>query len=131
MTDDGADDEWDEQLEEPAANVVRPYTFTAGRTTSSVEVPLEATVELTRAALDHHWPLHDPNGRIVELCASELLSVAEIAARSGLAIGVARVLVGDLASDGYVQLQKTLTESAPADERISLIERTLRGLRDL
>lgn len=129
-----ADDDvgaWATAFDEPAANVVRPYALTAGRTTSSVEVPLEATVKLTGAAQDHHWPLSDPIGRIVALCTAERLSVAEIAARAGLAIGVARVLVGDLATDGYVQLQRTMTDSASSDERIDLMERTLRGLRDL
>ena len=51
--------------------------------------------------------------------------------RTGLAIGVARVLVGDLAAEGSVQLQQTMTDSTSSDERINLIERTLRGLRDL
>lgn len=115
----------------PAANVVRPYTLTAGRTTTKVDVPMEATVELTGAGKDRHWPARDPSGRIAGLCAAERLSVAEIAARSGLAIGVARVLVGDLVTHGYVQLQKTLTDSTSSAERINLIERTLRGLRDL
>ncbi|MBB2894635.1 DUF742 domain-containing protein [Flexivirga oryzae] len=123
--------EWDDGAEEPAASVVRPYTLTSGRTTSEVDVPLEATVELTVEGRSKRWPAHDPTRRIVDLCADELLSVAEIAARAGLAIGVARVLVGDLAAEGSVQLQQTMTDSTSSDERINLIERTLRGLRDL
>lgn len=129
MTDDPP--EWDDGVQEPAASVVRPYTLTAGRTTSQVDVPLEASVELTVEGRSRRWPAHDPTSRIVELCADELLSVAEIAARAGLAIGVARVLVGDLAADGSVQLQQTMTDSTSTDERINLIERTLSGLRDL
>ncbi|HWC24222.1 MAG TPA: DUF742 domain-containing protein [Flexivirga sp.] len=120
-----------EQYDEPVANVVRPYTLTAGRTTSQVDVPMEATVELTSAGQDRRWPPHEPSSRIAGLCAAERLSVAEIAARAGLALGVTRVLVGDLVTHGYAQLQKTLTDSTPSVERISLIERTLRGLRDL
>jgi len=129
MTDEPSD--WDDGRAEPAASVVRPYTLTAGRTTSRVDVPLEATVRLTAQGRSRRWPAHDPTSRIVALCADELLSVAEIAARAGLAIGVARVLVGDLAADGSVQLQQTMTDSTSSDERINLIERTLRGLRDL
>lgn len=131
MTDIDPDDRQGLADSEPAARVVRPYTLTAGRTTSQVDVPMEATVELTESGHDRHWPSHDPSSRIIELCVSERLSVAEIAARSGLAIGVARVLVGDLVGHGYVQLQKTLTDSTSSAERINLIERTLRGLRDL
>ena len=123
--------EQDSDVEQPAASVVRPYTLTAGRTRSRVEVALEATVVLTPEGRARHWPAHDPAGRIVTLCESDQLSVAEIAARAGLAVGVAKVLVGDLAADGTVQLQQTITDSTSSDERISLIERTLRGLRDL
>jgi len=123
--------EWDDGAHEPAASVVRPYTLTSGRTTSQVDVPLEATVELTAQGRSRRWPAHDPTSRIVDLCADELLSVAEIAARAGLALGVARVLIGDLAADRSVQLQQTMTDSTSTDERINLIERTLRGLRDL
>lgn len=131
MTDIDPDDAGGLSDIEPAASVVRPYTLTAGRTTSQVDVPMEATVELTGTGHDQHWPSHDPSGRIAGLCASERLSVAEIAARSGLALGVAKVLVGDLVSHGYLQLQNTLTDSTSSAERINLIERTLRGLRDL
>ncbi|WP_446667037.1 DUF742 domain-containing protein [Flexivirga sp. B27] len=131
MTDIDPDDRHGLADSEPAASGVRPYTLTAGRTTTQVDVPMEATLELTDTGRDRRWPSHDPSSRIVGLCAAERLSVAEVAARSGLAIGVARVLVGDLVTHGYVQLQKTLTDSTSSAERINLIERTLRGLRDL
>ena len=44
-------------------------------------------------------------------------------------IGVVRVLLGDLVEQGLVQVQATITETSSKDERIELIERTLRGLR--
>ncbi len=58
-------------------------------------------------------------------------SVAEIAARLSLPLGVARVLIGDLVTQGYAQVQTTLGESTTPDERRELIGRTLRGLRAL
>ena len=58
-------------------------------------------------------------------------SVAEIAARLSLPLGVARVLIGDLAAQGYLQVQDTLGDSSTTDERRELIGRTLRGLRAL
>jgi hypothetical protein len=58
-------------------------------------------------------------------------SVAEIAARLSLPLGVARVLIGDLVTQGYARVQTTLGESATPDERRELIGRTLRGLRAL
>ena len=44
-------------------------------------------------------------------------------------IGVVRVLLSDLVEQGLVQVQATITDSSSIDERIELIERTLRGLR--
>ena len=44
-------------------------------------------------------------------------------------IGVVRVLLGDLVEQGFVRVQATLTDSSSHDERLDLIERTLRGLR--
>jgi hypothetical protein len=41
------------------------------------------------------------------------------------------VLVGDLVTSGYLQVQATLTERSTRDERRELIGRTLRGLRAL
>ena len=48
---------------------------------------------------------------------------------SSMPIGVVRVLLSDLVEQGLVQVQATITESSSNDERIELIERTLRGLR--
>jgi len=44
---------------------------------------------------------------------------------------VARVLIGDLVTQGYARVQTTLSESATTDERRELLGRTLRGLRAL
>ncbi|NUS51486.1 MAG: DUF742 domain-containing protein, partial [Nocardioidaceae bacterium] len=56
-------------------------------------------------------------------------SVAEVSALASMPIGVVRVLLGDLVQQGLVRVQATITESSSKDERIELIERTLRGLR--
>lgn len=112
------------------ANLVRPYTLTAGRTHTDVLLPLEAPVQTLRVAQPHPWPVSDPRGRIVELCQAAP-SVAEISARLNLPLGVARVLVGDLVTSGYLRVRATLTEASTRDERRDLIGRTLRGLRAL
>ena len=44
--------------------------------------------------------------------------------------GVTRVLLGDLIEQGLVRIQATITEKTSTDERLELIERTLRGLRN-
>ncbi|MGH3557399.1 MAG: DUF742 domain-containing protein [Mycobacterium sp.] len=112
------------------ASLVRPYTLTSGRTTTSVELPLEAPVQTLQSALFHRWPTDDMRGKIVQLCIKSP-SVAEISARLDLPLGVARVLVGDLVTSGYLRVNRTLTERSTRDERRELIGRTLRGLRAL
>ena len=112
--------------EEPAARIVRPYTITAGRTKSTVDLPMEATLQLQPSAREQEWG-SDLQGRIVEICDHK--SVAEVSAAVKMPIGVVRVLLGDLVEQGYVGVQATLTDSSSRDERLDLIERTLRGLR--
>ena len=112
--------------EEPTARIVRPYTITAGRTKSTVDLPMEATLRLQPSAADQEWGT-DAQGRIVEICDNK--SVAEVSAAVKMPIGVVRVLLGDLVEQGFVGVQATLTDSSSRDERLDLIERTLRGLR--
>ena len=112
--------------EEPAARIVRPYTITAGRTKSAVDLPMEATLRLQPSAGDIEWG-SDLQGRIVGVCDNK--SVAEVSAAVKMPIGVVRVLLGDLVEQGYVGVQATLNDSSSRDERLDLIERTLRGLR--
>lgn len=113
-----------------APRLVRPYTLTAGRTDSRVELPWEAPVGAAMPPQATDWPGTDVRAQIVALCARRP-SVAEIAAHLGLPLGVARVLVGDLVMQGYVTVHDTLADATTADERRDLIGRTLRGLKAL
>jgi uncharacterized protein DUF742 len=109
------------------ARFVRPYTITAGRTKAAVDLPMEATLRIQPrdASAD---PALGVGARVVlDLC--DRRSVAEVSALSSMPIGVVRVLLGDLVQQGLVRVQATITESSSKDERIELIERTLRGLR--
>jgi len=109
----------------PAARFVRPYTITAGRTEPSVDLPLEATLRrLTRRGAPD---LGAGARHVLEMCHTR--SVAEVSALVSLPIGVVRVLLGDLVEQGFVEVQATITDRSSRDERIELIERTLRGLR--
>jgi hypothetical protein len=120
--------EWDD-TDEP--QLVRPYTLTAGRTDSRINLPLEAPVTAVLfPPKAPRWPANDVRGKIVTLCADSP-SVAEIAALSSVPLGVARVLIGDLVTQGYLRVQHTLGDSSTVDERRELIGRTLRGLRAL
>jgi hypothetical protein len=112
----------------PAARIVRPYALTAGRTRAAVDLPLEATLRLDTSATRRAWG-DDVTGKIVGVCDSR--SVAEVSALVQRPIGVVRVLLGDLVQQGFVHVQRTLTENSTDNERLDLLERTLRGLRAL
>ena len=118
--DTGTDDE-----PTPSARFVRPYTITAGRTKATVDLPMEATLLRQRRGSDTELSA----GALRILAACDTRSVAEVSALVSMPIGVVRVLLSDLVEQGFVQVQATITESSSKDERIELIERTLRGLR--
>ncbi|PSR67828.1 hypothetical protein C8258_13230 [Nocardia sp. MDA0666] len=109
---------------------VRPYALTAGRTEPAVELPLEAVVETLPYANQFDWPAGDIRTDILRLGAGRL-SVAEIAAHLQRPLGMIRVVIGDLVVAGTLRVHTTLSEDATFDERRSLMERTLRGLRAL
>jgi hypothetical protein len=111
-------------------SLVRPYTLTAGRTDSRVSLPLEAPIEAVVSDKPRRWPGNDVRAQICAMCAGSP-SVAEIAARLSLPVGVARVLIGDLVSSGHLRVRTTLSDRSSVDERRELIGRTLRGLRAL
>ncbi|BBY28447.1 DUF742 domain-containing protein [Mycolicibacterium sediminis] len=123
-------DSWEPREPQPEASLVRPYVLTAGRTSPRVDLPLEAPVETVDAGTDTHRQVNDVSARILRL-ATDGPSVAEIAARLSIPLGVARVLIGDLVVQGYLRVHATLSDTATTDERRELIGRTLRGLRAL
>ncbi len=111
---------------EPApARLVRSYTITSGRTRATVDLPLEATLRVPPR--DAGLALSATAVQILDV--GDKRSVAEVSALISLPIGVVRVLLSDLVEQGLVRVQATITESSSKDERLELIERTLRGLR--
>jgi hypothetical protein len=114
------------EADTPPARLVRSYTITSGRTKAEVDLPMEAT--LRRQGFDDE-PGDGPRQQILRVCDSQ--SVAEVAAKVKMPIGVVRVLLSDLVQEGKVRVQATLTDTSSRDERRELIERTLRGLRAL
>jgi hypothetical protein len=81
-------------------SLVRPFFVTGGRTRPLHDgLRIETLVTAPPAAL--HAPLRFEARRIVELC-QKPRSVAEVAVGLGVPLGVARVLVADLVTEGYV-----------------------------
>jgi hypothetical protein len=120
---------WEQEVADQPS-LVRPYTLTSGRTKTRIDLPLEAPIGRVESAGPPRWPGNDVKGQILTLSENHP-SVAEIAAKLALPLGVARVIIGDLVTQGYLQVHATLTDSATNDERRELIGRTLRGLRAL
>jgi hypothetical protein len=106
--------------------LIRSYTITAGRTAAAVDLAMEATLRLQAGV---EAPVLTPSAaQVLEVC--DRRSVAEVSALTKMPIGVTRVLLGDLIEQGLVRIQATITEKTSTDERLELIERTLRGLRN-
>ncbi|WP_030257995.1 DUF742 domain-containing protein [Streptomyces violens] len=110
--------------------LVRPYAMTGGRTRPRYQLAIEALVHTTagQAQLQGQLPEHQ---RICHLC-REIKSVAEISALLSIPLGVARILVADLAEAGLVAIhQPGGDESAGGQPDVTLLERVLSGLRKL
>ena len=123
------------ERDEPTGALVRPYAVTRGRTRPKLEIALEALVETTVRG-------RSVNGRvgqgsehqyIAAMCdGGRVQSLAEIAARMQLPLGVARVIVADMATDGLVAVyEPTSLEDETDAVGTELLERVLSGLRRL
>jgi hypothetical protein len=116
---------WDTSKE--TYDLVRPYSLTGGRTVSCVDLAVETLVSATGRPPD---PAARPEHRtILRLCATPH-SVAELAALLSVPLGVARVLLGDLAAAGSVAVHRTVG-SADAAPDVALMQRVLAGLQRL
>ena len=123
------------ERDEPTGALVRPYAVTRGRTRPKLEIALEALVETTvrgrgtgsgrGGGSEHQY--------IAAMCdGGRVQSLAEIAARMQLPLGVARVIVADMASDGLVAVyEPTSLEDETDAVGTELLERVLSGLRRL
>uniref|UniRef100_UPI001FE4F0EC DUF742 domain-containing protein n=1 Tax=Pseudonocardia pini TaxID=2758030 RepID=UPI001FE4F0EC len=119
------DDPYPVEGEEGRSLAVRPYFYTKGRTRSRYELAIETLVStpaaaFTRAELAEHRA-------ILDLC-REPRSIAEVGAIIGMPLGVARVVVGDLAVTGGLEVHSTVSAEGPD---VALMERVLAGLRKL
>ena len=110
------------------AGRVRPYLLTGGRTRSEVDLALEAQVRSTAEGEARCASLNHERRAIDELC-SESRSVAEVSAHLAIHLQVARILIGDLITDGLIA---TGSARAPTERPdVQLLERVLDGLQSL
>jgi hypothetical protein len=109
--------------------IVRPYAWTGGRTRPVYDLAVETLVSVGTAGRDPSGLPRYEHRAVAELC-REPRSVAEVAALLTLPLGVARVLIGDMASQGTVVVHQTASTSGDVPDR-ALMERVLSGLRRL
>jgi hypothetical protein len=103
--------------------MLRPYAITGGRTAAPQFLNLET--QLCRAGRSdasstHRWE----SAQIIEM-AGKPIALVEVAARIGIPVGVAKVVVADLIDQGAIT---TGTERAHDESFSSLLERVLDGL---
>ncbi|WP_424215035.1 DUF742 domain-containing protein [Streptomyces sp. BI20] len=132
----------DRWYDEDAGPLVRPYTVTGGRTGADPRAPrfdlvARVVAEPSAGAREADpedallgGPARGPEHvRLLELCREESPSVAELAARADLPVGVVRVLLGDLVARGRVRVVEPV---APVGlPRTRVLREVIDGLRAL
>lgn len=114
---------------DPAPGRVVPvYAITGGRTRSSGHtLPLESLVTASdRVGSRGH--LQSEHRAILDM-ATRAVSLVEIGARLRIPVGVARVLVTDLADTGYLVVHAPPPTSAQGGPAPEVLTRLLEGLR--
>lgn len=104
---------------------VRPFTVTGGRTGAQLHLGAERLISAVHDARGGHG-LNPEEYAIFSACTASQ-SIAEIAASTGLPLGVVRVLVSDLAKAGRVVIHPAASEIS----KVALLERVLDGLNRL
>ncbi|PXY30995.1 DUF742 domain-containing protein [Prauserella muralis] len=110
-------------------SLVRPYARTGGRTRPGQDLNLESLVSTT--VLGRRYVGADTTDQrfICDLCA-DVRSIAEIAAYVRLPLGVVKVIVGDLAEAGAVEIHRPGFVVSDRSSR-DFMDRILEGLRAL
>ena len=107
--------------------VVPVYAITGGRTRSSAaELPMESLVMATDRV---SWHGLQAEYRTILEMADRPVSLVEIGSALEIPVGVARVLVSDLAGTGYVEVYEPEPTGDDGRPHPVLLERLLEGLR--
>lgn len=104
-------------------DLVRPFVMTGGRTRASDSLRVETMVQ---TKVGDNGVAAFEAATILELCRTPH-SVAEIASKLGVPIGVARVLVGDLVAENRVIVHY----NDPVDIELSTLTRMIERVRSL
>ncbi|HEV3356422.1 MAG TPA: DUF742 domain-containing protein [Pseudonocardiaceae bacterium] len=111
------------------ASRVRPYAWTGGRTRASVDLQLETLISTSDLGEDEAL-LTQVEYRAVGTLCRHPHSVAEVAAKLSVPLGVAKVILSDMAELGLISIHRTFADDDIAAHLV-LMERVLSGLRRL
>jgi Protein of unknown function (DUF742) len=114
--------------EEGGSALVRPYAVTGGRTKPRYQLQIEAMVAASHYEARDLSVLSPECQAILGFC-RDWRSVAEISAVLRMPLGVARVLIADMAMEGLVRVHQI--DHAQGRPDVNLLERVLSGLRKL
>ncbi|MBO2465150.1 DUF742 domain-containing protein [Actinomadura violacea] len=120
----------DARDEGDSSSLVRPYAMTGGRTKPRYDLAIEALVTAAPYPPRDVAMLTPEYRAIMDLCRSAR-SVAEVSALLRMPLGVARVLVADMAMEGLLRLHQSTPTTAGGQPDLRLLERVLSGLRKL
>jgi hypothetical protein len=117
----------DHEANVDAGRVVPVYAVTGGRTRSAAaDLPMESLVTTIEQA---HWAGLEAEYRMILEMADHPVSLVEIGAALGVPVGVARVLVSDLAGANYLAVHVPAPTESDGRPRAAVLERLLEGLR--
>jgi hypothetical protein len=122
-------DEWDEIDSSGGSTFVRPYAWTRGRTRTGYSLEIETLVTTSQRGREQLALLQLEHRAVADLC-QQARSVAEVAALLKVPLGVAKVLVGDMAGIGLVAVHESVSTHGAIPD-LALMERVLSGLRRL
>jgi hypothetical protein len=108
--------------------LVRPYAVTGGRTKPKTQLQIEAMVAASHYEARDLSALSPECQAILGFC-RDWRSVAEISAVLRMPLGVARILIADMAVEGLVRIHQL--DHARGRPDLNLLERVLSGLRKL
>lgn len=114
--------------DQSVSSLVRPYAVTGGRTKPSYQLQIEAMVSASHYEARDLSVLSPECQSILGYC-RDWRSVAEVSAVLRMPLGVARVLIGDMAMEGLVRVHQADHGQGRPD--MNLLERVLSGLRKL
>ncbi|MBO0819680.1 MAG: DUF742 domain-containing protein [Nocardiopsaceae bacterium] len=124
MADDDECFDWDD-----AGPVSRPYMVTGGRTRQRTTLRFDLIDLVRRTARPVGDAAYTPERRAILGICQEPVTVADLAAELGLALGVVRIVLDDLVQDGLIEVLVAAQQGWATDT--TLLERVIEGIKSL